>query len=214
MDVQNIIAKACVHNTWIYPTDFIERNCQLGLETVGRELKRRMTKCMVYDLTKSKMGFGFTPLGYIIVPVGHLWTCEEIKKYGRCDDFGKPICPKFPTCERFMALYEKKKNLWIQQEKDQKTGELQEQRFRMGEALSNSEMFNEAPNQKQRIIIARNIFPQLTEGELKEVIEIAKMGITFKEMQDRLKKEAGKNEIVKPSTKKETKPQKRKKRKK
>jgi hypothetical protein len=187
MDVQNIIAKAQIHSIWIYPTDFIERNCQLGLETIGKDPLRKVTKLMVYDLTKSRLGFGFTPLGYVIIPVGHLWTCKEIDTYKRCDDFGKPICPKFKECQRFMALYEKKKNLWIQQEKDQQMGHMQEQRFKMGEQLGKSEMFRGAPNQKQRRIMARNFFPQLTEGELGEIIEIAKMGISFDELMGRIK---------------------------
>jgi hypothetical protein len=184
MDVQNIIAKQCINNTWLFPTDFIERNCQLGLETIGRDNKVRMTKCMVYDLSKAKLGFGFTPLGYVVIPIRHLWTCEETEKYSNCD-----ICPKFATCDKFIAQYERKKNFWIQQEKEQTTGELQKQRFKMGEMLAKSKMFAEAPNAKQRKIIARNVFPQLTEGELGEVMEIAKMGITFDQMQKRLESE-------------------------
>lgn len=201
MDVQNIIAKAMVHSTWIYPTDFIERNCQLGLQTIGKDTKKKMTKLLVYDLTKSKLGFGMTPLGFIVIPVGHLWTCKEVKTYSRCDTFGKPLCPLFLKCPRFIAQYERKKNLWIEAEKQQKMGHLQEQRFKMGEQLARSDFFREAPNQKQRVIIARNMFPQLTEGELKEIIEIAKMGITYKELMDRIDKE--KSTIIKrPKAKK------------
>lgn len=150
-----------------------------------------MTKFLVYDLSKSRMGFGFTPLGFIVIPVAHLWTCEEINKgiYPRCDTYGQPLCPKFPTCPRFVAKYERKKNEWINAEKEQKTSHMQEQRFKMGEQLSRSNMFNEAPNQKQRRIIARNIFPQLTEGELTEIIEIAKMGISYRDMMNKVEED-------------------------
>lgn len=181
MDVQNIIAKANIHSIWIYPTDFIERNCQLGLQTIGKDTNKRLTRALVYDLTKSKLGFGFMPLGFIVIPVGHLWTCKEVNKYGRCDTFGQPLCPLFPKCPRFIAQYERKKNAWVQAEKEQEMGQLQEERFKMGEQLSRSQMFQDAPNNRQRIIIARNLFPQLTEGELREIMEIAKMGITYRQ---------------------------------
>lgn len=201
MDVQNIIAKANIHSLWLFPTDFIERNCQLGLETIGKDTEKRLTKLLVYDLSKSKIGFGYTPLGYIIMPVKHLWTCKEIGKYGRCDTFGKPLCPNFPTCPRFVATYERKKNTWIQKEKDQEIGEMQEQRFKMGEQLAKSTMFQDSPNQRQRVIIARNLFPQLTEGELREIIEIAKMGITFKTFMKKVDKDKDKVNIKKKEQK-------------
>jgi len=66
MDIQNIIAKQCVHTIWIYPSDFIARNSVYGLETYGKELKNKLIRCLVYDVRKTMMGLA-TPLGYIIV---------------------------------------------------------------------------------------------------------------------------------------------------
>lgn len=178
MDIQNIIAKLCIHTFWIYPTDFIARNSIYGLETYGKDLKFKIIRCIVYDVRKTMLGL-MQPLGIIFVPKYQdpnyqQMPREQWSQY-RIDNLEKLKRPDFDSM--IEELYEQKKDEWIRREQTREYGYHHEERFKLGVWLRSQPEFMEAPNKKQQHIIARQIFRDLTENEVDEIVEIARMDI-------------------------------------
>lgn len=150
-DLGNIIAKLCIHSVWVHPNEFVGRNAQYGLETCGRNLELKLTKMLLYDLSQKTFGISSMPLGYVIVP-----------KY---DD---------PEFER---EYERKKDVHIDELREEKVGVRQQRKLDMGFALARNPLYRKLKNQAQKLQLAQNVFPMLTIGEYSELIAIAKMNI-------------------------------------
>jgi hypothetical protein len=202
MDLQNIIAKMCVHTLWLYPSDFISRNSVYGIETYGKDLTHKLIRCLVYDVRKTIMGMA-TPLGFIVVPklqdpvYQHLpekqWSEYRLKnKYElKRSDFDSHL----------EEMYETKKDTWILKEQDRDFGYHHEERFKLGQWLGQQPLFNNAGNKGQQRVVARNVFKDLTEAEIDEVVEIARMGIQLeditklKQQQVKESKEADKESV-------------------
>jgi len=148
-DLQNIIAKRCVHTMWIHPPEFVGRGGFYGLETVGRNFEYQLTRFLMYDLTQKTFGASSVPLGFVIIP-----------KY-RDPEFSK--------------TYEELKDKHIEDLRQENISVRQEHRLEEGFALARSKLFKKVKNNFQRLQIARNMFPMRTEGEYMELISIAKM---------------------------------------
>lgn len=179
MDIQNIIAKQCVHTIWLYPSDFIARNSVYGLETYGKDLKNKLVRCLLYDVRKSMMGLN-TPLGYVIIPKFQDPAYQKLpeskwSEYRRTNKYELNRTDFDSTLEE---RYEQKKDNWITQEKNRETGFHHQERFKLGVWLGQQEQFLEQTAKAKQRILARNIFRDLTEAEVDEVVEIARMGIS------------------------------------
>lgn len=185
MDIQNIVAKLCIHTLWIYPTDFISRNSVYGFETYGKDLENKLIRCIVYDLRKSMMGM-MTPLGYCIVPKmqdpRYQQLPEDQWSQYRLDNKYKLNRGDFDSA--LEEMYEQKKDTWIAQEQRRETGYHHEERFKLGMALREQPMFMEAGNKKKQRIIARQFFRDLTEQEIDEVVEIARMDVDLEQIKE------------------------------
>jgi intein/homing endonuclease len=192
MDLQNIIAKQCVHTIWIYPSDFIARNSVYGLETYGKDLKNKLIRCIVYDIRKTVMGMS-TPLGYIIVPkIQDLayqnmpetqWDKYRIKnKYEL----------KRPDFDSLLEEdYEKKKDEWIEREKGREgAGFHHEERFKLGVWLGQQKQYTVLEKKAERRALARQVFRDLTEAEVDEIVVIADMKINPEDIAKLTKKKA------------------------
>jgi len=183
MDIQNIIAKRCIHTIWIYPTDFIARNSIYGFETYGKDLKNKLIRCIVYDLRKSVLGV-MQPLGYVIVPKYQDPNYQKIPedqwseyRYKNSHDLGRPDFDSL-----IEEHYEQKKDEWIIKEQKREVGYHHEERFKLGIWLRTRPEFMEAGNKKKQRIIARQLFRDLTEQEIDEVVEVARMEIGLEEL--------------------------------
>jgi hypothetical protein len=189
MDIQNIIAKQCVHSVWIYPNDFISRNSVYGFETYGKDLKNKLIRCIVYDLRKTILGM-MKPLGYCIFakyqdPAYQNIPENEWSQY-RLDNKYKLQRMDFDSL--LEEQYEQKKDMWIKKEQTRDTGYHHEERFKLGVWLKDQELFQEQTSRKKQIIIARQLFRDLTEKEVEEIVDIARMGIDISDIEGAHKK--------------------------
>jgi hypothetical protein len=192
MDIQNIIAKQCVHTIWIYPSDFIARNSVYGLETYGKDLKNKLVRCIVYDIRRTVMGMS-TPLGYIIVPKvqdpAHQNMPEEKWDKYRIKNKYELKRPDFDS--QLEEDYEKKKDEWIEREKGREgAGFHHEERFKLGVWLGQQKQFMALEKKAERRALARQVFRDLTEAEVDEIVVIADMGIKPEDIEKLTKKKA------------------------
>jgi len=161
-DLNNIIAKRCIHVAWIHPPDFVGRNAFYGLETAGRNLEHKLTKLLLYDLTQKSYGVSSIPLGFVIIP-----------KY---------------RDEEFENEYEQRKDEHIEELRSENIAVRQERRLKEGFLLAGNKLFGKCKNNHQRLQVSRNLFPMRTEGEYMELISIAsmnmKLGITEREFEE------------------------------
>jgi hypothetical protein len=79
--------------------------------------------------------------------------------------------------------YEKRKDVWIEREQHGAVGYHHEMRYRDGVKLGELPVFQNSPNKKRQRIIARQMFRNMTEQEIDEIVEIARMGISFDDLQ-------------------------------
>lgn len=178
MDIQNIIAKQCVHTIWIYPSDFIARNSVYGLETYGKDLTNKLIRCLVYDVRKSMMGLA-TPLGYIIVPKlqDSAYQKEPENSWSKYRLKNKYELKRGDFDSKLEEEYEVKKDIWIGKEQTRDMGFHHEERFKCGVWLGEQAQFQEQTSKAKQKILARQVFRDLTEQEIDEIVEIARMGI-------------------------------------
>lgn len=153
-DLNNIIAKRCIHCWWIHPPDFVGRNSFYGLETIGRNFEYKITRYLLYDLTQKTFGASSVPLGFVIIP-----------KYNDPE---------------FEKKYEEMKDKHIEALRSENIAVRQQRRLNEGFALARNPLFLKLKNNHQRIQLARNLFPMRTESEYMELISIAKMNMQLK----------------------------------
>lgn len=186
MDVQNILAKKCIHTIWIYPQDFISRNSDYGFESYGRDLNYKINRVIVYDVRKSMFGL-MKPLGTCIIPKYTEPAYQNIP-YEQWSDYRKTNYKErgrdFDSA--FEEEYEQKKDVWIGKEQIGQMGYHHEERFRDAVKLGKMEIFQEAGTKSRQRVIARQKFRQYTEAEVDEIVEIARMGISFDDLQNAL----------------------------
>jgi len=190
MDIQNIIAKQCVHTIWIYPSDFIARNSVYGLETYGKDMNNKLIRCLVYDVRKTMMGLA-TPLGYIIIPKLQdvSYTREPENKWSKYRLKNKYELERTDFHSKLEEAYETKKDIWIGKEQTRDMGFHHEERFKLGVWLGQQKIFQEQKNKAQQHVIARQVFRDLTEQEIDETVEIARMGISNADLEKMRKKQ-------------------------
>lgn len=150
-DLNNIIAKLCIGTYWIHPPEFVGRNSFYGLETAGRNFEFKLTKFLLYDLTQKTFGVSSIPLGFVIIP-----------KYND---------PKFEE------QYEKKKDIHINDLRNENISVRQQARLDEGFALAKNKLYQKLKNNHQKIQVARRMFPMRTEGEYMELVSIANMNL-------------------------------------
>lgn len=125
-----------------------------------------------------------SPLGIIYVPKYQDQKYQQIPESEwsqyRLDNKYKLNRPDFDSLTE--ELYEIKKDSWIHKEQNRDYGFHHEERFKLGVWLRKQPDFMNAPNKKQQHIIARQIFRDLTESEVAELVEIARMDINLEEI--------------------------------
>ena len=150
-DLNNIIAKRCIHVSWIHPPEFVGRNSFYGLETAGRNFEYKLTKFLLYDLTQKAFGISAVPLGFIIIP-----------------KYNDPA---------FEAEYEGKKDAHIEDLREENIALRQQRRLDEGFAIAKNPLFQKMKNNHQKVQLVRRLFPMRTEGEYMELVSIANMNI-------------------------------------
>jgi len=160
----------------------------------GKDLTLKLCRLIVYDLRKSILGL-MQPLGYVIVPKlqdpNYQKMPESAWSQYRLDNKYKLHRPDFDSM--IEEMYEIKKDKWIAQEQGRETGFHHEERFKLGVWLRSQPVFIEAGNKKKQRIMARQIFRDLTESEIDDIVEIARMDIGLNEL-DTMRKEHQKDE--------------------
>jgi len=102
------------------------------------------------------------------------WSPYRLKNF----DMGRPDFNSFHE-----EKYEIRKDSWIDKEQHGVMGWHHESRYRDGVRLGELPVFQNAPNKKRQRIIARQMFRNMTEQEIDEIVEIARMGISFEDLQ-------------------------------
>jgi hypothetical protein len=180
-DLANIIAKRCINTLWLHPEEFVGRNSQLGIETYGKDVKNKLIRGILYNLSQGALTR--MPMGYIIIPIGGLYSCEEFGKptivNGRetittCGSLTRPICPNYKKCNLFMAKYEKQKDKHIEQIKSLNFSQREMQRLDIAEALAKHPQFKKAKKKSEKISVARLLVPFGTPEKLiLELVDLA-----------------------------------------
>jgi len=249
-DYNNIIAKQNISVTFITPQKFLNMGATLGFSTYGRDSKNWLSRCLVYKFKDNfpyLIGYVVLDIGELFRKYGcyiYKFTggCTNTKKLN-LEDLDKDIvkestcigdlkkhkdeivddkstCPFYKFCKNPMALYEKKKDTWIEKELAGGLDERTKERFGLALNLI-LEMVVEYSEEKGLIMLnARNgkdlknrirlKVPKYTNtkmgiGEFEELIEIVKTNTDlemFKESLNQIKDEkilskALENEILK-----------------
>lgn len=125
------------------------------------------------------------PLGYVIVPKFQDPRYQQLPEdqwtQYRLDNKHNLNRPDFDSA--LEEAYEQKKDIWIKQEQRRETGYHHEERFKLGIWLRTRPEFMEVGNKKKQRIIARQLFRDLTEQEIDEIVEIARMDIGLEELE-------------------------------
>lgn len=125
-----------------------------------------------------------TPLGYCIFQKmqdpNYKSTPEELWTQYRLDNKYKLQRGDFDS--QLEEMYEQKKDIWISQEQKRETGAHHEERFKLGMSLRKQPIFMDAGNKKKQRIIARQFFKDLTEQEIDDIVEIARMDVDLDEI--------------------------------
>jgi len=189
MDIQNIIAKQCVHTIWIYPSDFIARNSTYGFETYGKDLANKLVRCIVYDLRKTMMGM-MTPIGYCIIPKYQEPAYQQMPEdqWSKYRLKNKYELKRLDFDSQIEEDYEMKKDSWIEQEKRGQAGSIAEQRLKIALWLKKQKIYEKATSRKKQIIVARQLFSQLTTAEIEEIVELTRMELDVEEVKKAQKK--------------------------
>lgn len=124
------------------------------------------------------------PVGICIVPKfvdpsyealpKEMWSEYRLKNF----NMGRP---DFSSMHE--ERYEMRKDTWIDREQHGQMGYHHEMRYKEGVRLGELPVFQNAPNKKRQRIIARQMFRNMTEQEIDEIVEIARMGISFEDLQ-------------------------------
>jgi len=150
-DLNNIIAKRCIHIAWLHPPEFVGRGGQYGLETAGRNFEYKLTKFLLYDMSSKTFGMSAVPLGFVIIP-----------KYND---------------QAFSDEYEGKKDEHIQDLRDENIGMRQQRRLDEGFAIAKNPLFQKMKNTQQKIELCQHLFPMRTIQETMELVQIANMNL-------------------------------------
>jgi len=126
-----------------------------------------------------------TPLGYLIIPKlaeeKYQQMNEKIWSNYRLNNKYKLNRTDFDSM--LEEMYEQKKDTWIQKEQDRDFGTHHEERFKLGVWLGEQKQFIEIDHKAKQRILARQIFRDLTEGEIDEVVETARMGLKLADIE-------------------------------
>jgi hypothetical protein len=186
------ISLRCLSGQLTRRGNFIARNSVYGLETYGKDLKNKLVRCIVYDIRRTVMGMS-TPLGFVIIPKVQDPHYQNI---------GEPMWSKYRLDNKYKLKrmdfdsqleedYEKKKDEWIEREKGREgAGFHHEERFKLGVWLGKQKQFTVLEKKAERRALARQVFRDLTEAEVDEIVVIADMGINPEDIEKLSKKKA------------------------
>lgn len=129
-------------------------------------------------MRKSILGI-MQPLGYMMIQklqdTAYINLSEDQWSQYRLDNKYKLCRTDFES--PLEESYEILKDSWIKQEQNRDAGMVHQERFKLGIWLRKQPDFINAPNKKVQHVICRNIFTDLTENEISELVEIARMDI-------------------------------------
>ena len=144
-----------------------------------------------------------TPLGYMIIPKIQDPTYQSIpetkwdkyrlnNKYKlKRPDFDSQLEESYEqTCISIVPNWYtvQKKDEWIEREKGREgAGFHHEERFKLGVWLGQQKQYTDHMKKAERRALSRQIFADLTEAEIDEIVVIADMGIKLEDI-DRIKK--------------------------
>lgn len=134
----------------------------------------------------------FTPLGYIVVPKLQDPAYQKIpeKDWSTYRKENKEL-RRQPFDSFLEEQYEMKKDEWLAREQKGEQGIISRERFKLGTWLGQQKQFQEAKNKKRQMILAQNLFPQFTTAETSDIVEIARMGMDYSEIEKMAAKRHG-----------------------
>lgn len=155
-DVQNIIAKKNISTASLCPTKFSNENAHYGLRTFGRCFKTKTVRLMLYNLQEGGKG-GSLPLGMIYLPIPVVILPEEYFK-------------------KFDFEYQKKKDVWIQEERTGKTDVMGELKRGQAKSFMNDEQYLRLKKKDEKLTYIRlKLGAEWTVGESLEIYNITKL---------------------------------------
>ena len=152
-------------------------NCQV---TYGKDPQNLLVRMVMYNISSSRLTK--KPMGQVIIPIGHLFTCGL---------FGKPtksptgldtiitcikdICPRYETCHDFMSEYEHEKDQKIKEVRTRSLKDREVERLEVIEQVAGDPSFQQAKNNTERMSISRFLVPFGTPEKLiSEYVTMAK----------------------------------------
>ena len=136
----------------------------IGLETYGKDPENLLVRCIMYNIATSRLTK--VPLGQVIIPVGQLYSCGLFGKptktpagFDTIITCNKGVCPRYGTCQEFMAQYEYEKDQKIMQVRTRSLKDREIERLELIENLAEDENFQNAKKRDERISVARFIVP-------------------------------------------------------
>jgi len=171
----------------------------IGLEAYGKDPVNLLVRTIMYNLGVSKLGK--KPMGQVIIPIGHLYTCglfgKQTKTKTGLDTIItciKGVCPKYEKCTDFMAMYEHEKDEKIKQTRTRNLKDREVERLDIIESIAKDDSFQNAQNNDERMSIARFLVPFGTPEKLiKELIMMAKAVLEKRIDLDEIRKKVAKS---------------------
>ena len=152
----------------------------VGLETFGKDPENLLVRAILYNISTSKITK--QPMGQVIIPVGHLYSCglygKPTKTRTGLDTIItciKDVCPRYGKCQEFMALYEYEKDQKIKEMRTRNLKDREIERLDLIELLAADDDFANAKKKDERISIARLLLPFGTPEKL--IVELAVMAV-------------------------------------
>jgi len=126
----------------------------------------------------------FTPLGYIVVPKLQDPKYQKIpeKSWSDYRKHNKEL-GRADFDSQLEEDYEKKKDEWLAREQKGEQGIIAKERYKLGAWLGQQKQFKDAKNRKQQTVLAQNLFSQFTSAEIADIVEIARMGMDYSEIE-------------------------------
>jgi len=166
-DFNKITAKRCISEIWVCP-DLIDRGGEYALKILGLDRKRRMAKCLIFDLRNSEDEsykiFGWTAVRHYDPTINSI-SPERLLKIPDSK-------LRYPA--RLRKNYEKKKDIQIEELSKRYQNDRNLFRLETALELCKDDLFSRAKNSVERKVVARTLLPDaLVEEEIEEIIKLA-----------------------------------------
>ena len=169
LDFNNICAVLELSVAWLNPQKFdTSHNSQYALLVWGRDVKYKLTKCLLYDISSQDL-FQGTPLGFVIIDVSTFVGTDLEKEY----------------------LKIKMKR--VDDQKSQAHTNIMETRWDVAERIAHMPEYDNCKNRRQRRIFVQSVVGDgLPNAVIEEIVELTQM-LDYIPKPEKLKKEFKEN---------------------